>query len=264
MHFLGLEIDTLHETVRLPKEKLDKAISEIKTMLTLKKCTLRQMQSLLGLLQFTCKVIVPGRAFLQQLYRLTAGCSKPFHRIRLTHSARKDLSIWLYFLENHNGVTLYKEEMFLSHQVIKFQSDASKHIGCAAIWGDHWFYVKWPSTWWHDQNITFLEFVPIIMALEAWGPQLRNKCIEFHTDNKALSYVINKQSSKEDLVHTYVRKLVLSALSYNILVKAVYIPGEYNILSDSLSRLQIARFLSLHPTADKFPTKVPPLPLKLV
>ena len=59
------------------------------------------------------------------------------------------------------------------------------------------FSLAWPSEWWSSQNITFLELVPIILAAEVWGDMFRNASVLLHTDNLALVYVINKQSSKE-------------------------------------------------------------------
>ena len=123
-----------------------------------------------------------------------------------------------------------------------------------------WFSLQWPSEWWSLQNITFLELVPIVVALETWGPSLKNHCVKLNTDNLALSYVINKQTSKEDLVRRFIRRLVLTALKFNILLKASHVPGYNNTLSDALSRLQVSRFLTLHPSADKHPTPVQPLP----
>ena len=146
--FLGFEIDTMSETIRLPDEKLCRAKNEIQALLQKNKCTLRELQSLLGLLQFTCKVIVPGRAFLGQLYHLTAGCSRPFHRIRLSKKAKKDLEIWLQFLQSFNGVTLYRDHLFLNPSIQNIFTDAAKSLGHGGVFGNHWFSIPWPSLSW--------------------------------------------------------------------------------------------------------------------
>ena len=261
--FLGFEINTLLETIKIPEDKILRAKNEIISLLEKSKCTLKELQSLLGLLQFTCKVIVPGSAFLGQLYRLTIGCTRPFHRIRLSSNAKQDLRIWLLFLQSFNGVTLYREQLFLSPSVQKIFTDASKTLGLGAVFGNKWFSIPWPSQWWTQQNITLLELVPIVQALEIWGPLLRNKCVQLNTDNQALTHVINTQSSKETLVRILVRKLVLLALKFNVLVRAVHLPGKLNSLSDALSRLQVAQFHLLHPSADSYQTITPPLPERL-
>ena len=45
--------------------------------------TLREPQSLIGLLNFWSSVATPGRAFLRRLIDLTAGVTLPHHYIRL-------------------------------------------------------------------------------------------------------------------------------------------------------------------------------------
>lgn len=62
--------------------------------------TLRELQSLLGLLNFACSVIIPARAFLRRLFGLTIGHTCPHYRITLNSEARQDLKLWLDFIIN--------------------------------------------------------------------------------------------------------------------------------------------------------------------
>lgn len=50
----------------------------IKDFLYRKKVTLKELQSLYGLLNFACQA---GRAFLRRLFDLTRGLQKPHHRV---------------------------------------------------------------------------------------------------------------------------------------------------------------------------------------
>ena len=206
--------------------------------------------------------MIPGRAFLQRLYQLSVGVSKPYHYVTLNQATKLDLQTWLIFLENFNGVKLYREELFLSKYTLHLFTDSSQSLGCGGVFKSHWFSVAWPSEWWSSQNITFLELVPIILAAEVWGDMFRNASVLLHTDNLALVYVINKQSSKEPLVMSLVRRLVIQALNKNFDIKATHISGKHNVLADYLSRLQVSRFLEMFPSADKSPTKVD-LPLQM-
>ena len=56
--------------------------------------TLGELHSVIGLLNFACCVVLPGRAFLRRLIHLTKGVVKPHHRIRLNNQARLDLRVW--------------------------------------------------------------------------------------------------------------------------------------------------------------------------
>ena len=229
LSFVGFEIDTISETVRLPQDKINKCKMSIVWLLDRSKSTLKDLQSLLGLLNFACTVVVPGRAFLQRLYGLTIGVSKPYFYIRITQEAKKDLRLWLTFLESYNGVSLYREELFLSTEVVDLFTDAAQSLGCGAIHGNEWFSVAWPSEWWTRQNITFLEFIPIYLALEVWGPSFRNRCLVLHTDNIALMHVINTQKSKEPLVMHLAGKLSYNPYHVTFLLKQ-FISKEKQIL----------------------------------
>lgn len=259
LEFLGYLIDILNQEIRLPQDKLQKCKDLINDILSRQRCKVKKIQSLAGVLQFACGVIVPGRAFLVRLYNLIKGRNNPHHSVHINRDVKEDLKVWLDFLNNFNGISLYKEQLFLSPEVLHIYTDAAKSLGCAGVFGSHWFSVKWPSVWWTSQNITFLELIPIFLALHAWGKLLSNKYVYLHTDNEALSCCINKKSSKEPLVMHIIRKMVFLELSHNIMIKAKHIPGFQNCMSDALSRLKIHRFRILHPQADTFPVEVLPL-----
>ena len=69
--------------------------------------TLKETQSLIGLLNFACSVAVPGRAFLRRLIDLTKGVTLPHYRIRLTKSVQADLRLWQTFFDEFNGRSFF-------------------------------------------------------------------------------------------------------------------------------------------------------------
>ena len=83
MSFAGIELDTVKIEARLPRGKLQKCIDLISAFLSRKKVTLKELQSLTGLLNFACFVVVPGRAFLRRLIDITLGVTRPYHLIRI-------------------------------------------------------------------------------------------------------------------------------------------------------------------------------------
>ena len=92
---------------RLPDDKLQKCNAQLLDMHRRRKTTLKELQSLIGLLNFTCSVVLPGRAFLRRLVDLTKGVRLPRHRIRITEACRRDLLVWLQFLRDFNGRTFF-------------------------------------------------------------------------------------------------------------------------------------------------------------
>jgi hypothetical protein len=88
--FLGIEFDTIRMELRLPKEKLIAKNHILTIFMHSKKISLRQLQSLIGLLNFACQVVAPGRAFCRRLIDATCCAKKPHHKIRVSQAMRED------------------------------------------------------------------------------------------------------------------------------------------------------------------------------
>ena len=63
IEFLGFELDSVKQIIKLPTQKIDKCKTTIKSLLQKDKASLKELQVLFGLLNFACAVIIPGRAF---------------------------------------------------------------------------------------------------------------------------------------------------------------------------------------------------------
>lgn len=94
LSFAGIELDCIKFETRLPHDKITECLSAIQSALSRQKITLRDLQSLIGLLHFACSVVVPGRVFIRRLINLTIGVRRPTYLIRLTAEAKKDLRLW--------------------------------------------------------------------------------------------------------------------------------------------------------------------------
>ena len=253
--FLGITLDTVKLEARLPLDKLATAGALLDEFLTRQKVTLRELQSVIGVLNFACSVILPGRAFLRRLIDLTMGVSKPHHHIRLTQEVKLDLQMWKEFLHGFNGRAFFIDEKMLSGDYLQLYTDASGEIGYGAVLGNEWFWGLWPTEW-RAFNIAVLELYPIVAAVGVWGNQWENKSVCFYTDNQALVSILNKQTSREKVVMRLIRTLVVTCLKWNIHFIAKHIPGRLNTLADSLSRCQVDQFKALAPWANPRPTRV--------
>lgn len=256
IEFLGITLDATKMEARLPPDKIEKCCTLLEKFLSLKTCSLCDMQSLIGTLNFACSVIKPGRAFLRRLISLTCHLSESQKFITISQEAKLDMKMWLSFLQNFNGISMFLDDKFVSSKSILLFTDAAQSKGFGALYGDRWFNGCFPEDW-QSINIMTLEFYPIVLAIEVWGHLWCNHSILFFTDNEALVSVINKQSSKDSQVMFMVRHLVLRCLEFNILFKAKHISGSKNVLADLLSRLQVEEFRKRHPSARLMPCSIP-------
>ncbi len=107
--FLGVTLDTIRMEARLPRDKLDKCLGLVMSYKDRKHISIIQLESLTGLLNFACRVVVPGRPFLRRLYSLKEAMKKrlPPCKLQLSAATLPDLVTWEGFLSHYNGVTMF-------------------------------------------------------------------------------------------------------------------------------------------------------------
>lgn len=259
MIFMGSEWDTQTMEIRLPLDKLRRYSNHIQQILAAGKSTLKDIQSIIGQLQYSTSVVNTGKAFLRRLINLTIGMSVPHHEITLTPGAKLDLEIWMRFLADSNGRSfLYEPHLAHSHSVHMYSDSSFKGYG--ASYGSYWIQGIWPDSWKRNPkkfHINVLEMYPILALVETFGNKFRNSVVRFHCDNSTVVSVINKQTSRDDVIMVMVRKLVLKLLELKTKFYAVHIPGVTNVLSDAISRFQVTEALLESHNMRREPSVIP-------
>lgn len=233
--FLGIELDSFRQCARLPQDKLTKYTLDVQTTLHKRTITKRELQSIIGKLNFATAV-VPGRAFLRRLINLLSHASKPHHYITLSSGAKLDLEMWYTFLQCYNGITFFRA-LKLDSYSLSMASDACK-LGFGATFKTSWIQATYPSSW-QTFNITILEIYPILVMLQLFSSHISNTVLAFYCDNEAVCYILNKLSSKDNVIMHIVRDIMLCLLRNNIHLTAIHVPGVKNYVCDKISRFQI-------------------------
>ncbi|XP_061175932.1 uncharacterized protein LOC133184874 [Saccostrea echinata] len=258
----GIEIDSTRMEARLPFDKIRKVKQKLLDMLGKTRTNLCDLQALIGLLNFACSVIVPGRAFLRRLIDLTCGVKHPNDLIELPHETKADIETWLTFLATFNGKSVFLSEKWFSSDHLTLYTDASGSMGFAAILDTQWFVSHWQDNM-GEYQIAIKELFPIVLAIEIWGKEMENKRVLFMSDNMAVVQVINKQTAKEKILMKLIRRLVLATLKWNIHFRAKHIPGKHNVAADRLSRFQFQAAFQFMPQLNRQPTHIPQACLKI-
>ena len=131
-----------------------------------------------------------------------------------------------------------------------------------AMFGDSWLCDTFDNVGIPNRrSITFKELFAFTMAITVWATALASQKIIFYCDNQAVVHILTSGTSKCRRIMTLIRYLFYICCKFNIVLKAVHIPGIENGPSDDLSCLQVARFRDLVPYAKDTPTPVRCLPL---
>ena len=251
--FLGIEVDTMEAVLRLPAEKLERLRSYTAEWAQKRSCTKRDLESLVGFLQYCCKVVRPGRSFLRRMIALQSAVVSPHHHIRLGAEFRSDLRWWQVFATRWNGVSLLPS---VQQPAICLVSDASGSWGCGAWCGSHWFQLQW-SLALQPLGIAAKELIPVLAAIAIWGHEWARRSVLCHCDNQAVVSVMRSRYSRDPVLMGLLRCLFFFEAYYNCTLSATYIPGPLNDRADDLSRDRLPSFRLKVPQADDHATLLP-------
>jgi len=259
LEYLGIILDADKMEARLPENKRIRISELLKSFASRKSCTKRELLSILGHLNFACRVIHPGRSFVSYLISLSTTVTELHHHVKLTANCRLDIDMWGKFLAQWNGVSFFLDSDITEAADMHLFTDATDKAfgGC---YGNHWFQDRFDSNVFQQKDMismAFLELYPIVAACVLWGKEWACKRILFHCDNMATVEIITKARSKVPSIMRLMRRLTWCAARDNFTVHARHIPGVKNCVADALSRFQMQKFRQLAPQADTVPTQCP-------
>jgi hypothetical protein len=144
LEFLGIILDSVLMEARLPEDKLIRISQLLDEFSHKHSCTKQELLSLLGHLNYACKVVVPGRSFISYLIRLSTTVAGLFDTVHLTQSCRLDLQMWSNFLRSWNGVYFFLDDNITNNADHHLFTDASG-VGYGGIFQHRWFQNHWPA-----------------------------------------------------------------------------------------------------------------------
>ena len=268
--FLGIEIDTMTMTARLPEEKLSELHTLVGNWGTRTHANISELKSLEGVLQWCTKVVRPGRACLERIRQFI----KEHSRIsegphRLNEEVMRDIGWWFRFVREWNGVSLlYEVEWQHATKICLFTDACDDGYGCCL--GNHWCHGKFTEEQLlrarnkesvsNTRSMPFLELLALVLAASTWGHMWKGQKICFVTDCMPVKDAMTNLRSPSNRLMRLIRHLSSLAARFQFDFKCEWIEGELNVLADHLSRSRIQEFLALVPTADPEATPVVPLP----
>ena len=258
---LGVHLDTVSQEMRIDPTRLTEIINLLDGWATKRRCTKRQLQSLIVKLHFICNVCRPGQTFLRCMIDVLCKVHQPSHHFRLNRAFHNDLLWWRTFLLSWNGSRFNYDDQWISSSHLDLYTDACQS-GFGAYFAGNWLYESFKE---HDiphsRSITFKELYAIVVAVHTWSPVLTCCNILFQCNNLSVVHILSSGTSKGRHIMTLLRFLFFTCAHYNIMLHAIHIDGVDNHWVDALSRFQVDKFLASYPPASRQPTHVQALPL---
>ena len=237
MVFVGILFNTVKMTIEVTPERLNEINFLLYTWLNKETASLKEIQSLLGKLNFVAACVRPGRIFISRMLKwlkvLNKGDSR-HKQVPIPNYVKKDIRWWYKFLPIYNGVSLMLFEEWCKPDEI-CSSDASLQ-GCGGFWQGNYFHTSFPKEFNNRHHITTLEMFAVIICLKLWGRNFRGKRIQMFCDNQSVCQVVNSGRSKDEILQDCLREIAFLAAIHEFQIRMVHLDSMSNRISDCLSR----------------------------
>lgn len=237
--FLGIRINMHDRIISLPEDKLADLLDILRSFKDRVSCTKRDLERLIGKLNFGAKVIRGGRTFLRRMIILANLVPERHHVVSLDDEFRADLDWWLRFASAWNGKAVMLDPMPIDMR--RFEVDASNSAACAIF--DKHFIVRIHDPLTSAWHINDKECLSVYLAALRWAPEWANKRVIVSSDNTTTVSAINKGSSASPIIMRMLRSLFWLSATHNFHLTAVHVPGVLNDLADAGSRLNFDKLI---------------------
>jgi len=232
--FLGIWFDTVKMTMEVTPERLLEIKDLTAAWLTKNRATVKEVQSVIGKVNFVAKCVKPARIFIGRMLNFLREMPHK-GRSRVTEDFKGDIKWWNEYLPTFNGISLITTERWSKPDEM-VASDACLS-GCGATCGEEYFHKDFPEQLlnknWH---INALELMSLIVAVTIWAKKLEGRKATVLCDNMATVWVINTGKTRDKVMQMLLRELCYITATNSFEVYAKHIPGVENRIPDMLSR----------------------------
>lgn len=233
---------------RLPQDKLVYLTNLLDSWSSRSACRLKELQQLIGFLQFASQVIPHSRAFLHRLITFSCSFKNDFTRRRLSIAAQREIHWWKVFAQHWNGIRLIRP----TYPTIHVYTDASGTKGLGGIFQNFWFSTRIPRRF-RARDIQFKELYAVLQAILRWGHHWQHHHVVFHIDNQAVVFAMQSDSNRSAPLMSVLRVIIMLAAALEFSYFSSWLPSADNAIADCASRFLYKKLFDVAPNLNKQP-----------
>ena len=236
MVFLGIKLDSIKQTVSIDNERLTQIKELTAAWLDKSTASIKELQSLIGVLSFAASCVREGRLFFSRLLNLLKECNKS---IMLSDEVKKDIRWWHEFLVDYNGVSLIPSQVWSSPDM-EISTDSCL-TGCGAVSKNHFMHFEIPENIKSEgRYINQFELYAVLIAVREWREEIANLNVLLYCDNKTTVQVLQSGRVSCPFMQKCLREIRFHSAKFNFRVRAVYLNTSDNRVADCLSRWHLS------------------------
>ena len=212
------------------------------------RATKKEIQSLLGLLNFVASVAPPVRLFTNRMLDVLRE-APDVGAVSLSLQFKQDVQFFVQLLPIFNG------RKIMGKSILPYQHQVELDVclsGCGAVAGNQYYATPFPEGVCNmEHTIAHLELLNIVVAIKVWRERWSGWTVQVYCDNLNSVFVIQTGKSRDLFMRACAREIFLLTAAHDIDLQICHRPGLEMIWADALSREhtheKFRRFIELDP-----------------
>ena len=238
--FLGVLIRTADCSMSVTEEHRQYSIARLQQVLEKGRVTLRELESIAGILSWVAHVFIPGRPRREALFAAISRLKgKGAVSVEVRGQLKRQLQWWLNAMGSKRipASTHFWDKQ---PEVPLMCSDASGDDGWGACMMGLHIVGSWPDEWKQSAgrsapSMLFKELVPIVISILLVARFCTGKVIAAATDNAGVAFVLNSLSCRCPWSLALLRPLCDALATYRLGLVAGHAHRQHNTHADELS-----------------------------
>lgn len=231
-------MDSLEFTLSVTPDRLVEIKHELAELLIRVRFNRKQLESLLGKLNFVVACVYSSRVFISRLLNVLRS-TPPKAAIPVSDELRADIQWWHEFMEVYNGTSVICTFPWSSPDEL-ISSDACL-VACGALSTRGFFHKAFPKQI-VDLNlhINALEMLTLVVAVRTFVSEIRGQRFVMYCDNASTVSVVSTGKARDQFMQACLRELVWILAQNEAEIRVLHIDTVSNRSADLLSRWDLS------------------------
>ena len=226
--FLGILFNTLTMTLQITPDRMKEILLILEEWMTKKYYNLKDLQCLLGKLNFVASTVRSGRVFVSRIINELKKFKGKNVRRKVTEQLKADVNWWKVFMREFDGISIMPPIKWDAPDKI-FSSDACLS-GCGG-WSDgEAFHCKFPKKIRSKLklHINELELLAIIITIKKFASRIENRNLLAYCDNQTSVEIVNSGAAKNQFAQGCLWEICYLLAHQNAMIKMVHLSSAEN------------------------------------
>ena len=234
MTWLGFDVDSVAMTLSIPHLKLEEIKTVVKSWEGKSFASKKEVQSLMGMLNFVGGVSPPVRIFTNRILNFLRSVPDTGF-VSIPSEVREDLDFFCSLMPKYNGISIIDKSLVDSDEQVELDSCLS---GCGGLCGQSYYSCEFPgSVLAVGHQIAHLDMLNVVVALRLWAPIWSGKKMQVFCDNMNTVTALQTGRTRDLYMQSCVRTIFLITVKFDVELLICHCPGVELVAADSLSRV---------------------------